>query len=328
MKIIWLSVLLVLLSCAISIKENADVRKYHFKGRVESVEEFTAFPEDFSLKDNIVLEDLSFATTLFQRFDKRGNLVDEMVFSEFGKLQQYDKYFFDVSGKKIAKERYDSQKEFLSLEKFEYDEQGRISKKTTYDNEDKIIETAVWNYQKGTVKEVFNSKEEIIKKEISEFDEENNLRRKVIFDYESANPEQTEILYNEVGKKSKETYFDKDEQLIGKITWDYKDNWLQKDEFNRNGFTLRKEKEFDDLGNLIAEKLFVPTFQPEIQEIDWEEDYAALEDFRFNPEQYNLYPAEEKTIFYEFDEAGNWVLRKMYVNKKLNEICERMISYF
>lgn len=310
------------------IKDTSDIRKMRLKGNVESIEEFCASVDKNRINQEIKMDDLDFASTRFFRFDKSGNVVEEMIFTEFYETDYQDLVTFKPTKIKYDTKVSDGTNNIHFVTHFHYNKNGNLYITETLNKDEKLIEKSIWDFQTGKTIETYDVDGNKVRSTITQLKPEEKFVIEISNFFKDPNMSKKIITYDQTGNKTEEIHYGKESNIIYKIHWTYDINHIQKDEFNEKGFIKRTVNEYDSQGSIISSVLMIPIFQPEIKKIDWDKDYTNEKDTHFDSNSYTFQEAKKRTFKYEYDYNNNWVLRKTYLNNFLHEVTERQITYF
>ena len=306
--VVWIVV--VLAACSITIKNDSAIRKMNINDKVEAIEEFIAYPSENN--------SLDFATNKFFRFNHYGEKLEEIYFSETGEITTKLIYLYNSKGKLQKKETFDA-KTIKKVTEYLY-KNGKLSEIIVKNKNGELLHRT--EIISDSLQYEYDENEKI--KEIKTERNEGNI----VSIKNLKTQEITTQIFDTQNRLIEETIVNDKQKMKSKKSWTYDIQFSGYDEYDIKGYQKRIEKIFDEQGNVIAETTKIPTFKPEIDEIDWSKDYSLEDDVHFNPKNYKLITAETKNYEYKFDEKQNWIQQKKFINNQLKDIRKREITYY
>jgi len=236
--------------------------------------------------------DITGSLNSFERFDLRGNILEELKYSSEDSIHFFYNYKYSSKGNILEKTKFDSIDSMETKSVFKYDNLDRnIIEEIDFGTDSKIISHKLNHYnQKGqlTQSDEFNNIEGIIKatKRLFKYDDRGNLIEEIY--YPSDGVPYTRILYayNKFDNLSTKTNYIKPNIVYKKTTYQYDENGhLLQEESNEQGDRFRETYTYDKAGK-------------EIECVD------------LNPDGYS------ESWTFQYDEKGNKITENYYNSNK------------
>lgn len=121
----------------------------------------------------------------FTRYDKKGNVIEQMEFNEDSTISKWEKYNFNKNGDQIFFQELDQKGKQKRKIIDVYDAFGNNTEARTYNSQDSLTEKSIYTYNN------FNDK-------ISEtiYDKDDKLKSKEVYEYESKGMIKSKMVYN------------------------------------------------------------------------------------------------------------------------------------
>jgi hypothetical protein len=124
----------------------------------------------------IVVEGTKSHKELFQRFNKKGNVVEEIEYDNTGKVKNSKKTDYNKENDKIEEVKFDANGKQKERQSYKYDMDGEKIEEATYNEKNELINKSIYSYNaKG------------LRKDKKTYDAKGKLTSTKIYQYEIAN---------------------------------------------------------------------------------------------------------------------------------------------
>lgn len=303
-KILSIILIALILSCnnteKIKIIEKNDLEKNDLIGKVKIIEEKNYITsEKFGKVIKLKLQDWRITT-----FNILGNIIEEKIFDENGKINSISRIKYDKENNIIEKTFVGGGNSEIG--KYIYDKNGNNIEFTYYHNND-----------------------EISFKQINKFDQKNNLIDHRFYEYNGNLRDKTLSKYNDNGLVIETKEYSSNGTYIVFSSKKTK-------EYDEKG-NLIVEKNYDEKGNLeFIYKYVYDEKNNEIEKIlskdnSIEKNTRTFDKFNNCIKNFEYLNNNLKSNFtnnYKYDKKGNWIQRIHFNNDIANRIDEKHIEYY
>lgn len=310
MKIFILSLLSVIIMCAVSCKNNSnlniegiintDVENEGLKGKVKIVVDSM-----FSAKEmfgEVIKDTLEYTATFV--FDTKGNMTKYYEYYGNGKLEYGYTYYHEHQKDKKETKRFNESNELIDYNIRTYNKKKLPVRIDMFDQNSMLISRMDFTYDKSfrlTSCIQYGHDGQIEKKWSFTYNADNSYERKLFESYRC-----TVVKYNSDNTISKILVYDYDfeEDEVEEL----EEKWIYSDDHNVTGFIYDYNEELEQkICQVVDEWGMI------VKSITYDEKDKAK---------------EMKSYKYTYDKKGNWIQCIGYVDNKANIIRERQITYY
>lgn len=133
-KVILLSVLVLFVFFNVSAQSKSEIKSNGLTGK-------TVWKYDYKTGKEIKVKESE------EKYDAKGNIIEESSFDEYGKLDEKIKYTLNENGDIIKEVYFNSGGKITKTIKYKYEGKLKVEK-VVYDSNDKIKSKKVYEYQK------------------------------------------------------------------------------------------------------------------------------------------------------------------------------------